>query len=358
MTRKGFLDGVQELYRSNKDSFDTLNFKDGRIFERMSHPLMQGEVVQGRVWSFRDVTVRKYNELLQDVIYKITQSAMTSEGMDALYLSIHTILQELIPAENIFIALYDSVNELISFPYYVDQYDPKPPAPTQTQGLTGYVIRTGRSLLATQEIYDRLVKQGEVEAIGTESIDWLGVPLKFEGRIIGVIAVQSYTQGTRYNQKDMELLEFVSTQVAQAIERKRLGEEVRSLSLTDELTGLYNRRGFTVLAEQELKLAHRNNRTMMLFFGDVDNLKGINDTLGHAQGDMALKNIASALKENFREADILARIGGDEFVVLALDASQENAELIIDRINSVLENRALPGEISYPLTISIGSCTV
>lgn len=351
---QSFLNGVQELYKSNKDSFDTLNFKDGRTFERMSHPLMQGEVVQGRVWSFRDVTARKYNELLQDVIYRITQSAMTSDGMDALYLSIHSILRELIPAENIFIALYDPVNDLISFPYYVDQYDPKPPTPTQTQGLTGYVIRTGSSLLATREIYDRLVHQGEVEAIGTESIDWLGVPLKFEGRIIGVIAVQSYTEGTRYNQKDMELLEFVSTQVAQAIERKRLGEEIRSLSLTDDLTGLYNRRGFTILAEQEIKLAHRNNRTMMLFFGDVDNLKGINDTLGHAQGDMALKHIAAALKESFREADLLARIGGDEFVVLALDASQDSAELIIDRINFALGERTLPGEMSYPLTISIG----
>ena len=144
--------------------------------------------------------------------------------------------------------------------------------------------------------------------------------------MIGVMAVQIYTPGIHYDQEDLNLLEFVSTQVAQAIERKRMEEEIRSLSLTDELTGLYNRRGFTLLAEQEVKLAHRMNRTMLLFFCDVDNLKGINDTHGHAQGDLALKEVSAILKETFREADILARLGGDEFVVLAVDASLESAE--------------------------------
>lgn len=302
----------------------------------------------------RDISERKRSEIVQNAIFRISQAAMTTEGMDALYTSIHSILRELIPAENIFIALYDSINNLLNFPYYIDQYDQKPPAPTELQGLTGYVIKTGRPLLATQEVFDRLVNQGEVEAVGTESIDWLGVPLKFEGRIIGVIAVQSYIEGTHYTREDMDLLEFVSTQVAQVIERKRLEEEVRSLSLTDELTGLYNRRGFTLLAEQELKLAHRKKRAMLLFFGDVDNLKSINDNLGHAEGDQALINVAGALKDSFREADVVARIGGDEFVVLALDASQESGEIMANRIQTVLKELNLHFEDSYHLTLSLG----
>jgi diguanylate cyclase (GGDEF)-like protein len=179
--------------------------------------------------------------------------------------------------------------------------------------------------------------------------------LKSEGRIIGVIVVQSYTQETHYSQKDMELLEVVSTQVAQVIERKRLEEEIRSLSLTDELTGLYNRRGFTLLAEQELKLAHRKNRPMLLFFGDVDHLKIINDTYGHAQGDLALKEVADTMKEIFREADIVARLSGDEFVVLALDASQECAEDLTRRIKTAMEAHNRQRNEPYQLTLSIGT---
>jgi len=108
------------------------------------------------------------------------------------------------------------------------------------RGLTGYVIRSGRSLLATREMYDILVQHGDVEAVGRAAEAYLRVPLKLEGHIIGVIGVQSYTKGIHFHQEDVDLLEFVSTQVAQAIGRKRLEEEILSLSLTDELTGLHN----------------------------------------------------------------------------------------------------------------------
>jgi diguanylate cyclase (GGDEF)-like protein/PAS domain S-box-containing protein len=301
-----------------------------------------------------EITERKRFELVQNATHRITQAAITNDGIDALYESIHSILQEMLSAENFFIALYDSDNGLLSFPYYVDQNDLKPLEPTITQGLTGYVIRTGQSLLATPEIYDLLILQGEVEPIGTKSVDWLGVPLKADGQIIGVIVLQSYTLETRYKQADLELLEFVSTQIAQVIQRKRLEEEILSLSLTDELTSLNNRRGFTHLAEQELKLAHRNKRSMLLFFGDVDHLKVINDTFGHAQGDIALKEITSILKECFRDADIMARIGGDEFVILTLDDTRESADILTRRVETALAECNQQPERSYQLTLSLG----
>ena len=351
---QSFLKKVQDLYRSKEDSFDVLNFKDGRVFERLSRPLIKGEEAQGRVWSFRDITQRKRFELVQNAIYKITQAAITSNGIDALYQSIHTILGELISAENFFIALYDSATGLIRFPYFIDQYDKPSSVPTPMHGLTGYVIKSGRSLSITREIYDRLVQQNEVEAVGTVAEAYLRVPLKIEDRIIGVIGVQSYIKGVHFHQEDVNLLEFVSNQVAQAIGRKRLEEEILSLSLTDELTGLNNRRGFTLLAEQELKMASRLKRDMLLFFGDVDNLKTINDTWGHAQGDQALKDISAIMKNNFRESDILARIGGDEFVVLAVDASMECAEDISNRIQSALDLIKLPGDETYHLALSLG----
>ena len=182
----------------------------------------------------------------------------------------------------------------------------------------------------------------------------MGAPLIVERRMIGVMAVQSYSEEIHFDQEDLNLLEFVSTQVAQAIERKRMEEEIRSLSMTDELTGLYNRRGFTMLAEQEFKLAHRKKRRMLLFFGDVDDLKAINDAFGHAQGDLALKEVSAILKEIFRVADIPARIGGDEFVVLAVDASRESAETIANRMQAALERRNQQGDQPYQLTLSMG----
>jgi diguanylate cyclase (GGDEF)-like protein/PAS domain S-box-containing protein len=307
------------------------------------------------LWVAHDITERKRFESVQNALYRISQTAITSEGMDALYRSIHSILGELIPAENFFIALIEPSTGEISFPYYVDQFDEPPIGMTPQQGLTGYIIRTGRPLLASHQDIDRLVSEGQVERLGTISNDWMGAPLKVEGAIIGVMAVQIYAAGMHYDQEDLNLLEFVSTQVAQAIQRKRLDEEIRSLSFTDDLTGLYNRRGFTLLAEQEVKLAHRINRPMLLFFCDVDSLKGINDAHGHGQGDLALQEVSSLLKDTFREVDIMARLGGDEFVVLALDALQESAESISERIQAALELGNRQGLRPYQLNLSMGT---
>jgi diguanylate cyclase (GGDEF)-like protein/PAS domain S-box-containing protein len=306
------------------------------------------------LWVAHDITERKRFESVQNALYRISQTAITSEGMDALYRSIHSILGELIPAENFFIALIEPASGELSFPYYIDQFDEAPVGMTPQQGLTGYIIRTGRPLLVTRDEIESLVQQGQMERVGTMSADWMGAPLKVEGALIGVMAVQIYTPGIHYDQEDLNLLEFVSTQVAQAIQRKRMDEEIRSLSLTDDLTGLYNRRGFTLLAEQELRLSHRIKRPMMLFFCDVDSLKGINDAHGHAQGDLALQEVSAILKDTFREVDIMARLGGDEFVVLAVDAMLESAETITGRIQAALELRNQQGHRPYLLNLSMG----
>jgi diguanylate cyclase (GGDEF)-like protein len=257
-------------------------------------------------------------------------------------------------ANNFYIALYDEKSDLISFPYSVDEQDPHFPTKKPGKGLTEYILRTGKTVLCDEALYEELIQRSEIELVGAHSPIWLGVPLIVEGKTIGVMVVQDYKNARAYGEREKRILEFVSTQVARAIERKRLEEEIRSLSLTDELTGLYNRRGFTLLAEQELKLAQRMKRAMLLFFGDMDNLKTINDTWGHAQGDQALCEVAAILKQNFRESDIIARIGGDEFVVLAVDASKESAEIIVNRIQAALDALNSAGGDSYHLAISLG----
>ncbi len=120
--------------------------------------------------------------------------------------------------------------------------------------------------------------------------------------------------------------------VRHAIERHRLFSALRSLSLIDDLTGLYNRRGFSDLGEQYLKLARRSGRGVTMVYLDVDRFKTINDSLGHHVGDRALLRVADILRAAFRRSDIIARLGGDEFGVLALEAADESSELLVQRL--------------------------
>jgi two-component system cell cycle response regulator len=142
-----------------------------------------------------------------------------------------------------------------------------------------------------------------------------------------------------------------------AVERHRMQTALRNLSLVDELTGLYNRRGFLTLAEQQLKAAQRNGTLMTMFFADLDGMKTINDTYGHPEGDWALQRTADVLRQTFRESDILARLGGDEFTVLASMKPQDDAESVLQRLqaraNALNAQKLRPFEVR----ISVGSAS-
>lgn len=138
-----------------------------------------------------------------------------------------------------------------------------------------------------------------------------------------------------------------------ALKQSLLEREIRALAITDELTGLYNRRGFLAAATHQMKLAHRNGQNVLLLFCDLDNLKGINDSCGHQEGDLALVRTADALEETFRDSDIIARLSGDEFAVLALEASMPNREDIKPRLEKSLA-QANGAESRYQLSLSIG----
>lgn len=158
-----------------------------------------------------------------------------------------------------------------------------------------------------------------------------GAPIILEGKMVGAIGV--YTDIT---------------------ERVQMEEELRAMALRDTLTGLYNRRGFFLIADQQLKIANRENRQLIVLFADFDGLKAINDTYSHQQGDRALQETARALEENFRESDVIGRVGGDEFVVLALESNQASPEVLVERLQGCLADFNEQSQLPFSLAVSVG----
>jgi diguanylate cyclase (GGDEF)-like protein len=139
-----------------------------------------------------------------------------------------------------------------------------------------------------------------------------------------------------------------------AIERNRLHAELLDWALVDELTGLYNRRGFLTLATRDLRLARRGDETLLVAFADLDDLKRVNDTSGHAVGDRALQDAAAALRQTFRDSDLVARIGGDEYAVLVRHAGPDSAGVLADRLKRYLRELNRRAARPYQLSISLG----
>ena len=167
------------------------------------------------------------------------------------------------------------------------------------------------------------------------------------------------TKKTLY--KDNEGNEFIVGVSRDITERKKMEnqikktlEKVKSLSLTDELTKLYNRRGFTTLAQQQLKLANRRKAFLVLLYVDMDDMKMINDKFGHKEGDRALQDVSRILKSSFRESDIVGRIGGDEFVVLAIDSNESSISILTSHLNKTLAHHNQNNNRKYQISLSVG----
>ncbi len=176
---------------------------------------------------FRDVTEKKQERGVQASLYKISQATNLSDNLSNLFHSIHRIIMELMPAKNCFIALLDSSGESLEFPYFSDEYEEPLPPRKNGRGLTEYVIRIQKPILVTFKEFEKLKKMGEVEFIGDKTWqEWLGVPLIIKGNTLGALVIQSYPGDPQLGEREREILTFVSTQVAMAIERKRTEDEM------------------------------------------------------------------------------------------------------------------------------------
>jgi len=182
----------------------------------------------------RQIAERQQAELLQATLYKIVKTAHSDMDSNEIYHSIHQSIGQLIDAKNFYIALYDVEENSIFLPYFVDEFDDYQGHTIKaSRGLTEYVIRTGKSILITDDECYKLEEKGEIDLVGERSQIWLGVPLTFKNEIFGAVVVQHYTNAQAYTEKDKKMLEFVSGQIASVIHSKR--EEEKKKELMEEL---------------------------------------------------------------------------------------------------------------------------
>ena len=194
-----------------------LTMPDGRV-------VIEGSII--------DIEEPVRARLVQDATYRISQAAASAESLQELYGHIHHIIAELMPSENLYIALRDPTTGYITYPYYIDEYDIVPPDPQMAEtGLTAFILRSGTPLLMSECGEAEPVRSGSVTPTGTLPTSWLGVPLRLKGKAIGVIAVQVYRGSYRYTERDRDVLSFVADQIAVAIERRRATVSIRESEL-------------------------------------------------------------------------------------------------------------------------------
>jgi PAS domain S-box-containing protein len=185
----------------------------------------------------RDVTEDKKIYKTQEAVFKVSEAAISIENFDLFYQEIHSIISELMPAENFYIALFDKNKNTIQLAYFVDKYDTLDKIEYNIgKGLTEYVIRTGKAILVDAAKDAELREKGEVELVGEPQAIWMGVPLKIKSETFGVIALQDYENPNAYTYEDMQILIYVSEQIAQVFQRRRANEEISRY--TEELRQL------------------------------------------------------------------------------------------------------------------------
>jgi diguanylate cyclase (GGDEF)-like protein/PAS domain S-box-containing protein len=328
--------------------------KDGQVVHIM-WSARWSEADQARIAVARDITELKRAETIQAALYAISEAAFAAKDLLALFQRIHRIVGELLPARNFFVALRDDGRRTLDYPYFVDEYDTRPdPQPLDSGALSAQVVRSGEALLLTPGNRAQVLPP-ERRVIGRAALDWLGVPLRTPRGVIGALAVQTYAGDVRYTERDKVLLQFVSTQVAYAIERKQIEARLQHVAQHDPLTDLPNRELFHDRLDVALARARREHAPLALLYIDLDRFKRVNDNYGHDTGDMLLREVAARLRQCVRESDTVSRLGGDEFAVLLNDIRlPEDATAVAAKIRHALHQPYAPGGLRLHIAASIG----
>jgi diguanylate cyclase (GGDEF)-like protein len=332
----------------------------------------------------------------------------TSNSTYNLIHSIHESLKTVLYAENFFVVLVSSSERYVTFPYYQDSIDNMSldelnlvPLEKLFKTLTLYAIKKKKIVCLNRTQIEALETKGEVKVLGTMPEQWLCFPLAHQGEFLGNFVVQSYRDSTEYSQHDIDVLTLISNVIAASLflfrqnaqlsdtleelqqhkdlleikvhertrelestlgvlqveidKSKELEQQLTFLAFHDSLTKLYNRKYFIDQMDVMASKSYRERSEAILAFLDLDDFKSINDKYGHACGDYVLQTTAKRLKTCFRRHDVIARFGGDEFVVLINNAiSSDDLTVLLDRVVFLLSSEIKYKKDEDVIHVSIG----
>ncbi len=257
-------------------------------------------------------------------------------------------MEKLMSPDMYYIALYDEETHTISFEFFKEHGQMMPKMKTMlgpdTNSLTGNIIRTRQPLLVRDWLNDGRDLNSIAQKTGSDMLTYLGVPMMFDNRVIGVLSVQS-SEPNIYDDDSRRLLEAMATQTAMALENAHLHEVAQIGATMDSLTGVYNHGRFVELVQEAVEESDRKGAQVSLIMLDIDFFKQYNDTYGHMAGDNVLAMVAGAIKGSVREDDAVGRWGGEEFGVLLPNLGTNDAKKIARRIRrevaklSLVDNR-------------------
>lgn len=292
------------------------------------------------------------------VLNKAGVALSGSLDIEQLYRVIYEQTAQLVQLDGFYIALWRPENETLAFwifekdrPEYRDVVLPI------TEGPSGWVIRNRRPLLVRDE-NDPVSAKGSYVGSGDDTSSAIHVPLMLGERVIGVMSAQAARENA-YTEEDLQILETLAGQAAVAVENARLYRAVQEASLTDELTGLPNRRAISGRVDDELSRAARYGYSLCVLILDLDFFKLVNDTHGHPAGDQVLRELSLLLRGSLRSHDALGRWGGEEFLVLLVHTDIVGGKVVAENLRKRVEaHQFLDGKLEQPLTISIGGIAI
>ena len=293
----------------------------------------------------------RYLEVLRQASLRLTGSLDLEEVLYALLESAFKLVGDTRDA-NIF--LYEKGRLSFAASIFADGSRGKPWAEPREDGLTYAVARSGKVIPVEDMRTHPLFK--------TAPGDWhgaiIGLPLVYGGRVLGVLNI-AWRQPRRFDQQELHAMELLADQAAIAVENARLHSMVQNEALTDPLTSLPNRRAFDTRLADEVRRSSRYGHVFMVLMVDLDGFKRINDSYGHMVGDAALRTIAHCLRSSVRDTDFMARIGGDEFVLILPETKTGGEELVSQKLRAASEScqLTLPDGQTDHFTLSIGAAS-